>query len=555
MLVLVLAGAGVSVAPPPAYAVASDSFEGDDTQATARDVSAILGLAGDTGWYGEPMGAQSRTFHFIDEAGVASDEDWVRFSVSVTDIDSGYSYVFEAIPASAAVSPVIEVYGPDSATPAPPGSLPPGASDPAVTGIDPNAIQPETGSIAYNERWSDGASASVSFLPRRAGAYFVRIRPYYQHAAGDDPGFRGGVGAYTLRTKTGQLSRLAGVDRIATAIAVSRERFPVRGPGSRACVVATGFAFPDALAGSTLAGAIRGPLLLTFTDRLPAGVAAEIRRLGVNTVYVLGGTAAVSSQVRTAIAGLGVRVVPVGGRNRTETARLIALESAKHAPVAKVAFVVNANNFPDALVASPMAAHNVAPILLTGATALDPQTEAALKDPRLGVTDVVIVGGTAVVSQSVQNHIASVLGGATRVRRIPGSSRYQTARNFAVWATKTQSVPVRVGTPANPSALESLDFARIGIASGENFPDALAGGVLCGLARSPILLTHANRVSPWLCADFDLATPPTVVRGRDYWFASDLAILRGYVLGGRAALWNEVFLPLDLWSGPGPTDS
>ncbi len=43
------------------------------------------------------------------------------------------------------------------------------------------------------------------------------------------------------------------------------------------------------------------PILLTGTYALPAAVADEIDRLGVGTVYVLGGTGVVSTAVETAL--------------------------------------------------------------------------------------------------------------------------------------------------------------------------------------------------------------------------------------------------------------
>ncbi|MDZ4181192.1 MAG: cell wall-binding repeat-containing protein, partial [Coriobacteriia bacterium] len=349
-LALVVALTGFAMTPVRASAAAADAYETDNTWQTARDVGAIVGTSGDTGYYGEPLGVQSRTFHFVVDATATSDEDWVRFTVSSTDIDTGLSYIFEAAPSSPAVRPVIEIYGPGSANPTAPGDLPASSAEPTLTAIDPNAIQPG-GSLAYNGGWSGYDSASVSFIPPTSGTYYVRVRPYYQHESGTDPGFGDGVGSYQLRMKAGQLSRLFGADRIATAVAVSRERYPATGPDSKACIIASGFAFPDALAGSTLAGAVDGPLLLTAHDSLPSAVAAELKRLGITQVYLLGGTAAVTARVKTSIEALGISVKRVSGATRYATAHQIALEAARHTTPARLAFVVNALNFPDALAA------------------------------------------------------------------------------------------------------------------------------------------------------------------------------------------------------------
>lgn len=549
LVVVVVLSAGL-VVPATAGAAVADAYEDDDTYASAVAVDSGLDTGGSSGWFGEPLFGQARTFDFVDDDGATSDIDWVKFTVSSPDIASGYSYVFEAYANEPQVDPVLELYastGPNGA---------PAATDPSALAEVPGTGVTETDPLALvandDGAWFERASSSLSFIPSTAGTYYVRIRPYYRVTG--TPGYDGGDGSYTLRMKVGQLSRISGSDRIATAVAISKQQFASAGPAGGACVVASAFAFPDALAGSTLAGAVGGPMLLTSPSALSPAVSAEIARLQVDTVYLLGGAAAVSGAVESAIDAIpGVSVERVWGSDRTATARQVANRASTIASSAPVAFVVNSLSFPDALSASPMATYNVAPILLTRGTRLDSAARAALEDPALGITDVVIVGGTGVVSSAVFTEIAGILGGSSHVRRIGGSTRYETSRNFAVWATGRQTDPGTVGTVANPSALESLDFARVGIASGENFPDALAGGVFCGLARSPILLTRSRYVSPWVCAWFgnDTTNPPAIAPGQDYWFAADWAILRSFVFGGSGAVSDGVFQGLDVFSGPG----
>jgi hypothetical protein len=274
-------------------------------------------------------------------------------------------------------------------------------------------------------------------------------------------------------------------------------------------------------------------------------VSAEIRRLKLTTVFVLGGDAAVSPAVKRAIAALGVRVIALPGRNRTDTARLAALQAAAIMPTSELAFVANSTSFPDALAASPMSTYAVAPILLTSAGRLDPATEAALTDPRLGIKDVVIVGGRTVVSSAVEQRIKQ-LKGSGHVLRIAGADRYQTARHVSVWATAASTNAEYVGTPANPAAVPSLDFTRVGVASGEDFPDALAGGVFCGHAGSPILLTPHDRISPWVIFVYGTGVAP----GQDYWYANPLAIVRSYLFGGPTALRDNILVGMDTLTGP-----
>jgi predicted outer membrane repeat protein len=102
-----------------------------------------------------------------------------------------------------------------------------------------------------------------------------------------------GVAAELAGLTTGPVSRLAGPDRLATATAISAATFP---GGASTAYVATGGVFPDALAGGAVAGAIPAPVLLV-SGSLPDGVRAELVRLGVHRIVILGGTAAVSTAV------------------------------------------------------------------------------------------------------------------------------------------------------------------------------------------------------------------------------------------------------------------
>jgi len=96
---------------------------------------------------------------------------------------------------------------------------------------------------------------------------------------------------------SGNVTRLAGSDRYATAVAVSSGTF-TSGP---TVYVATGVNFPDALGGGPVAGGLPGPLLLVPGTSLPSSVAAELIRLDPATVVILGGTTSVSDEVASQI--------------------------------------------------------------------------------------------------------------------------------------------------------------------------------------------------------------------------------------------------------------
>jgi hypothetical protein len=125
--------------------------------------------------------------------------------------------------------------------------------------------------------------------------------------------------ASTWDVESSEVGRIAGSDRIATAVAVSRDSFPNGNAG--AVVLATATDYPDALVGAPLAAAVNAPLLLTSGTTVTDATLSEIARvLPVGgTVYLLGGPAAIPTSVSSELVAAGYQVVrygfvkPVGG--------------------------------------------------------------------------------------------------------------------------------------------------------------------------------------------------------------------------------------------------
>jgi len=275
---------------------------------------------------------------------------------------------------------------------------------------------------------------------------------------------------------------IAGADRVLTAIEASQRAYP---DGAATVVVATSQNWPDALGGAALAGVAKAPMLLTPKDALPSAVEDEIARLGATTVYILGGENAVSSDVYDQLDALMILHEPVrlGGADRYATANLIAEEavSLKSATYDGTAFVVTGQNFADALSVSPVAAANGWPIYLTRPTELPPTVLAAMVGN--GVTHGYIVGGSNAVSAGVADGLNAdfeVMPGVDMFMRYEGVNRYETSAVFAEAAWDGMG----------------MLFSRPAIATGQNYPDALAGGVLQGSDYCPLLLTPSASLDP-----------------------------------------------------------
>lgn len=268
---------------------------------------------------------------------------------------------------------------------------------------------------------------------------------------------------------------VAGADRYTTAIAASREAFPYG--GVHAVVIATGRSWPDALGGSALARRAGGPILLTPQDSLPPAVLAEIRRLGAEEAYILGGTGAVGGAVETALLSeLGAgNVTRLGGSDRYATSELIADEAVSFSP--RLLFVATGRSFPDALAASPLAFIVRASVVLTEPDLMRSSTASLVA--ALAPDEVVVLGGTNAVSDTVVGQLEGIVG-AGHVTRIGGTTRYDTAARVAQFGIDTWAL-----CPDN-----------MALAVGSNFPDALSGGPLQGSQQSVLLLTDGSTLSP-----------------------------------------------------------
>jgi len=258
----------------------------------------------------------------------------------------------------------------------------------------------------------------------------------------------------------GSAVRAWGANRYATAAAASRRVF---GGSGGVVYVGTGENFPDAVAAGSAAAADGAPILLTRGGKLPAETTTELARLAPSQIYVLGGEGAVSVAVAGGLAGYGP-TTRLAGATRYATAA--AISTARFA-AADTVYVATGENFPDALAGAPAAAANHAPILLVTENTVPGPTARELD--RLKPATTVILGGTAVVSDAV----AAQLPGT--VIRLAGANRYATAVEISK-ATFSPGVPV------------------IYLATGENFPDALAGGAVAGHDGGPILLVTKNGV-------------------------------------------------------------
>lgn len=245
-----------------------------------------------------------------------------------------------------------------------------------------------------------------SNIPATTAAELARLKPAAIKVVGG-PGIIGDGVITALRNyaTTQSVSRIHGATRYATAAQISRDTFA---PGVAVAYVATGTNFPDALAGVAAAGSGGGPVLLVKPNELPGETAAELARLDPARIVVLGGTGVVSDGVAAALRPYATtgRVDRMAGANRYATAVDVSSSTFTASPVA---FIATGANFPDALGGGPVAGSVPGPLLLVPGSSVPSDVATELR--RLGPNRIVILGGTGVVSSTVEAQLEALLGG------------------------------------------------------------------------------------------------------------------------------------------------
>ena len=270
------------------------------------------------------------------------------------------------------------------------------------------------------------------------------------------------------------IPRLAGDDRVATAIAVSERGWP---DGAARAVLAAGDRYAEALPASVLAGELGGPLLLVGSSGLTEELAAELDRLGATDVTVVG---SVPTSVDAALEADGRRVRRLGGHDDdVATAAAIAADIGGDGGVA---VLVNGDRFADGVSASTLAAGRGWPILLT-TTEVVPQVSVDAWRA-IGVSRIVLMGGTGVIAANVERFVAErggcetgAPGSPCAADRIAGTDRYGTSVAAAVEALDDGD--------------RSLDSLLL-LGTGTNYPDTLASGPLAARLDGITLLVDGS---------------------------------------------------------------
>jgi hypothetical protein len=140
-------------------------------------------------------------------------------------------------------------------------------------------------------------------------------------------------------------------------------------------------------------------------------------------------------------------------------------------PTTQVVYIATGENFPDALGAAATAAVGLGPVLLVQQNSIPAPTLAELN--RLQPDNIVIVGGTAVVSNAVETQLAG-LGFSPGVTRIAGTNRYDTAAQLSQATFPTSGMYPRAASDSRSDSSTFIGTEAVRSATVE----ASAAGVL-----------------------------------------------------------------------------
>lgn len=230
------------------------------------------------------------------------------------------------------------------------------------------------------------------------------------------------------------VTRIAGKDRIATSVEISKAMFNE----SDNVVLASGYNFADALSAGQLAAALNAPLILS-SDQLDSRTSDEIAKLKPKNIYIVGGETALSSNIEESVKSVvnDINIERLKGNNRYETSVKV-MEKTKEFVDAEYLLIASGKNFPDALSATSFMADHKALMVLSDGNSY----------PKSDLQEIAIGG----VNQLPLNGFTG--------ERIAGNDRYQTALAIAKRSFENNENAILANSKVFADSLSAVSVAK-----------------------------------------------------------------------------------------------
>lgn len=335
-------------------------------------------------------------------------------------------------------------------------------------------IKPADSMIGLHYRECYCGEREYAFIPATGSATTPGGNTGGSSGGSGGSGAGGGTGAGSGNASGSKLEAVPGADnavrvsggtRFETATNVADQLKEIYGVEKFDNIVVTySDVFADAMSATALATDKEAPILVVNKNNESYIKNYIVKNLTKNgNVYIIGGTGVVSERFEDSLDDYKVKRISGKDRYETNLAVLKELNSSGSQEI----MIASGAGFADALSAS--ATGNA--IMLVG-DKLTAEQEAFIKSLNSG-DEYFVVGGTGAVSSDVYNQVKSA--GSGDITRISGATRYDTSAAIAEeFFGKAKSVFV---------------------ASGDDFPDGLTGGVLASATGAPLLLANEKNTS------------------------------------------------------------
>lgn len=263
--------------------------------------------------------------------------------------------------------------------------------------------------------------------------------------------------------------RLIGKTRYETAVEVSKLGWVQ----SKTAIIVNGNSIQSALCANPFAKLKNAPILLVNNNNIESSTQSELKRLGVDNVYIVDSGNSISNKVENEIKSLNIRVNKILGNNIYEMSTNVLKEIDKIKKVENVAVVNGLKGLSDAVsIASPSAIHNM-PIILVSEENSNNSSINFLNNRSIKKS--YIVGGNKILSDNTVKKYPNK-------ERISGSDRKNTNAKIIEQFYTNKSI-------------KNVFVTKDGMDKENALVDALSIGVLAAKENSPVIISNGTLVN------------------------------------------------------------
>lgn len=266
-------------------------------------------------------------------------------------------------------------------------------------------------------------------------------------------------------------TRTYGQDRFETSAKLSHDNWSE----SYYTVLVNGTNFADAITASPIAYQYGAPVLLTRANSIPDVIVNELKRLKTKQIIIIGGTTVVSNNVVSQLNAMGIEIKErIAGADRFDT----SIEVSKQlVPENWNAYIVKDDDWISAIMISPLACAEQAPIVYGSDVGLKYEGAQLLRDKRLKNFDILDTNAISSYYRNTNISLTQNITNSVNVNLVGGRTR----EIFNKYFFKQYE--------------SKFNFNTIYVVSNKDFADGLSVATLAGATDSPIFVVGNNNIT------------------------------------------------------------